>query len=400
VAEGKIMSVQFGRWSFKGEQAASHYLDRATALLSAFSPDGTTDYSSNGVDIRYGAFHTTKESHLKAQPYVSPTGAVITWDGRLDNRGELIHQLGIDFSSACSDAEIVAAAYEGWGAAGFSKLVGDWALSIWNPKDRSLVLARDFAGTRRLYYTFDEHGFTWCTLLQTLVLLAEHSPEFEEEYVAGWLVGFPSPHLTPYRGISAVPPSSYVFVSDGRTTITPFWDFNPEKKIRYATDRDYEEHFLCAFRESVRRRLRSVSRVLAELSGGIDSSSIVCVADSLIFQETDATPQLHTISYFDPSEPNWDEATYFRQVEESRGRVGCHINLESQTGLLLEYPQYPFAPVPGLSRLAPSSSRQFADCVRIHRGRVLLSGLGGDEVLGGVPTPIPELADLLVGCNC
>ena len=64
-------------------------------------------------------------------------------------------------------------------------------------------------------------------------------------------------------------------------TVERYWDFDPAKRIRYASDREYEQHFRTVFAEAVRRRLRSERPVLAELSGGMDSSSIVCMADSL-----------------------------------------------------------------------------------------------------------------------
>ena len=86
------------------------------------------------------------------------------------------------------------------------------------------------------------------------------------------------------------------------------------------SDAEYEEHFRSVFAQSVRRRLRSDSPILAELSGGMDSSSIVCMADEIISRGQLATPRLDTLSYYDDSEPNWNERPYFSQVEEKRGR--------------------------------------------------------------------------------
>lgn len=122
---------------------------------------------------------------------------------------------------------------------------------------------------------------TWSTILDPLVLFAGHSFRLEEEYVAGWLAYFPAPHLTPYVGIHSVPPSSFVRLARKTLKVVKYWDFDPANEIRYRVDAEYEEHFRVVFSESVRRRLRSDSPVLAELSGGIDSSSIVCVADDV-----------------------------------------------------------------------------------------------------------------------
>src|SRR6202044_2689500 len=102
-------------------------------------------------------------------------------------------------------------------------------------------------------------------------------------------------------------------------TVTKYWDFDPAKKIRYRTDVEYEEHFRALFTESVRRRLRSDAPVLAELSGGMDSSSFECVADTIIAAGAADTPRIDTLSYYNDSEPHWDERSYFTKVEEKRG---------------------------------------------------------------------------------
>ena len=65
----------------------------------------------------------------------------------------------------------------------------------------------------------------------------------------------------------------------------------------------------------MRRRLRSDSPVLAELSGGLDSSSIVCMADDIIANEREPLPRLDTISYYDNTEPNGDDSIYFQKIE-------------------------------------------------------------------------------------
>src|ERR1700726_406729 len=90
----EIMSVQFGKWKFDGGPLDAESLEKVGHTLAPYGPDGGEAYSVAGVDILYRSFHTTKESRHEKQPHVSRAGAVITWDGRLDNREELIGQLG------------------------------------------------------------------------------------------------------------------------------------------------------------------------------------------------------------------------------------------------------------------------------------------------------------------
>jgi asparagine synthase (glutamine-hydrolysing) len=319
-------------------------------------------------------------------------------DGRLDNREELIRELKETkaLTSEATDLDIIVAAYATWGTKCFAKLIGDWALSIWEPVRRSLLLAKDPIGTRHLYYSFAQKQITWSTILDPLVLLAGKLFTLEEEYIAGWLSFFPATHLTPYVGIHSVPPSCFVRLDAGQRKVAKYWDFDPDKRIRYRTDNEYEEHFRQVFAESVRRRLRSDSAVLAELSGGMDSSSIVCVADTIITHGAVETPRLDTLSYYDDSEPNWNERPYFTKVEGKRGRAGWRIDVSKQELFKFDLESNHFASTPSSGNRRPREiGQQFSACMSSNGNRVLLSGVGGDEVMGGVPTPSPELEDLL-----
>src|SRR6266850_49501 len=323
------MSVQFGRWNFDGQPVDRHYLEKVKPLIAPYGPDDAGSFAKRNIAILYRAFHTTKESWREAQPHVMASGSVITWDGRLDNRAELIRNLRDVLTIGSTDVAIVAAAYERWGTDCFAKLIGDWALSIWDTIKRSLILAKDPVGTRHLYYSIDKGQVTWSTILDPLVLFADCSFALNEEYIAGWFSFFPAAHLTPYVGIHSVPPSSSVLIGAGKHTVSKYWDFDPCNTIRYRTDGEYEEHFRAVFGEAVRRRLRSDRPILAELSGGMDSSSIVCMADAIIARGVAETPRLDTISFYNDSEPNWNERPYFTKVEDKRGRPGCHIDFGS-----------------------------------------------------------------------
>lgn len=385
------MSVQFGRWNIDGAPVDQSYLAKAGQMLAPYGPDGGSAYIKDSVGILFRAFHTTKESRKETQPFVTPSGAVLCWDGRLDNREELLRELRHMVTAGATDLAIVAATYEAWGTKCFAKLIGDWALSIWNSISRSMTLAKDPIGTRHLYYSFDQEQVTWSTILDPLVLLAGKKFALEEEYIAGWLSFFPAAYLTPYVGIHSVPPSCFVRLERERRTVSKYWDFDASKRISYRADGEYEEHFRQVFAESVRRRLRSDSPVLAELSGGMDSSSIVCVADRVIATGRAEVPRLDTLSYYNDSEPNWNERPYFTKVEEKRGRVGCHIDVSAPQQTRFEHDER-FAATPNSGG---RSSEQFVKCLTSQGNRVVLSGIGGDEVMGGVPTPTSELEDLV-----
>jgi asparagine synthase (glutamine-hydrolysing) len=386
------MSAQFGRWDFAGQPPDLHHFEKVDRILAPYGPDASSAYRLNGISILFRAFHTTNESRQETQPNIAKSGIVIAWDGRLDNRQELKRQLDHS-SSDVTDVAIVASAYDRWDVNCLQKLVGDWAISIWNPTERSLILAKDHVGTRHLYYLPEKDRFTWSTVLDPLVLFAGCPFDLEKDYIAGWLSSFPSANLTPYTGILSVPPACYVLVRPGKLTVVPYWAFDPGKRIEYRTEREYEEHFRSALRTAVHRRLRSDTPILAELSGGLDSSSIVCVADTIT---EDKHPRLDTVSCYDDSEPNWNERPYFTKVEEKRGRSGLHIDVALAPSFSFEENQQHFAATPQSGCYRNAAIDQFTAGMIRQGNRVILSGIGGDEVTGGVPNPIPELADLLV----
>jgi asparagine synthase (glutamine-hydrolysing) len=311
----------------------------------------------------------------------------------LDNRAELIAALGDGPLSGDNDVSVVAAAYERWGVDCFRRILGDWALAIWEPNLRSLVLAKDFLGTRHLYYSPGRDHILWSTLIDPLVLFAENDPALNEGYIAGWLSSLPAAHETPYAGILAVPPACCVVITPPKVVVRRYWEFDGGKTIRYRSDADYEEHFREVFGKAVLRRLRADSPILAELSGGMDSSSIVSMADRLIASGASPGTSLSTVSYYSDLEPHWNERPYFAKVEQQRGRTGLHIDTGSRSGSGLARRPDQVALLPG--SMHPTAQGELRDRMLAHQHRVVLSGMGGDEVLGGVPTPVPELADLL-----
>ena len=388
------MSVQYGLWSFHHKSITPKDLAHIRATLSAYESETVCEYSDGDIQLIHLPFHVTPESEMERQPFQSRSGRVVLWDGRLDNRQELIGSLRSELQGASTDVAIVAAALDSWGISALSKLVGDWALSVWNPRERTVLLAKDFLGAMPLYYRKGEKGFAWSTILDPLFLFEQHSFRLQEEYLAGWFSHFPAAHLTPFAGIHSVPPSSYVLFRTSGIEVRQYWHFDAGKRILHRNDREYEEHFRTVFGESVRRRLRSKAPILAELSGGMDSSSIVCMADTLMARGFSEIPRVDTLSYFENSEPNWNEAPYFERVEQQRGRTGQHLAVDFGKHWHPSFDPAVFAATPDSGTMVTANS-DYPSYVKSNGYRVLLQGVGGDEVLGGVPTPLPELANLL-----
>jgi asparagine synthase (glutamine-hydrolysing) len=391
------MSAQAGIWNFDGKPVGESFLDKLSSAIEQYGPDGGNTYINGSIGMTYRAFHTTPESRLERQPYTSPQGNVITWDGRLDNRDELIPQLWDELTADRTDVGLVAAAFELWGTDCFRRMIGDWAFSVWRPLERELLLACDYMSVKHIFYYPKKSRIWWSTDLTSLILLSGDKFHINDDYIAGYFANDPDAHLTPYCEIREVPPGHFVRIrSDGSISVHRHWSFSPKSRIRYKTDADYEEHFRHIFQQSVRRRLRTDSPILADLSGGLDSSSVVCMADDILANQGAQPPRLDTLSYCDQTEPQGDDWVYRQKVEERRGRVGYHVDA-SKVGSYpapLAYPE--FIPLPGYLGFGRELEAARAEIVRHGNYRVALSGIGGDEFMGGIPDPRPQLADLIL----
>jgi asparagine synthase (glutamine-hydrolysing) len=390
------MSAQAGIWNLDGRPVDRNLLSRFGELFKQRGPDGEYRLVGDSIALLYCPFFTTPEARSEKQPYVSSRGFVLTWDGRLDNRSELNTDLRIEAEQPLTDVAIIAAAFDRWDTDCFPHIIGDWAVSIWKPEQREIVFATDYLSIRHLFYYKKDDRLWWATDLTPLLLLSGSSFHLDDEYIAGYFTNQPDSRLTPYREICQVPAGHFVRIREGQVSVHRYWHFKSQKRLRYKTDIEYEQHFLNVFRQAVRRRLRADRPVLAELSGGLDSSSIVCVADQILAKEPGLTPCLDTLSFYNSAEPNADDSLYFQKIEKHRGRIGTHIDASKLATNPLPLKYDDFLALPGYLGAARPLEEERAVAVSSGHYRVVLSGIGGDEFLGGIPDPRAQLADLIV----
>jgi asparagine synthase (glutamine-hydrolysing) len=297
---------------------------------------------------------------------------ILHWDGRLDNRDDLLLRLRDSLQGETSNESIARAAYERWGTDGLVHLIGDWGLVIHDRVNRTTVLASDFAGVRPLYYHVQAGRVLWSSRLQSLVDETQIS-DLDEQYIAGFLAVGGYPNRTPYKGIYTVPPGHAVCVSSEKTSIRRFWQLPTGNVIRYKTERPYEEQLRALFREAVAVRLQSESPVLAELSGGLDSSSVVCMANHLMQTGAVKTTQLTGLSVV---WPNSLDEPFIREVESHCGIDGVHISTH----------EVPLISDIHAGKAMPEAFRPIwtsvAETARRLRARSILTGQNGDLVTG------------------
>lgn len=364
------------------------------ASLNSRGPDGGREVSNEVIGMAYRAFHTNSESHREVQPLLTRMGHMLAWDGRLDNRSDLMAQFPSGFEGSTTDVALVMAAYHKWGRDFLAKIVGDFVLSLYDPTTRTLLLARDPFGTRTLYYSTRKDQVIWSSTLEALLVAGDVEPEVDDDYIAGYLALHPEMSRTPYKNIAAVVPGHVVVARKGSVHSDRFWQPDPKREIRYSHDADYEEHFRHLFREAVRCRLRSDRPVWAELSGGLDSSSIVCMADRIVAAAEAATSRLETVSYIDEESTTFFDRTFIRAIENGRQRAGHHLQSQKHWVSFVE-PDQGFIPKPNTGVCVEGTYKWLATEMESDNARVLLSGLGGDQVLWSNAEAAPELTDLV-----
>jgi len=388
------MSVIFGICASQGSIVEKQTLLRLAEATSPYGIDGTETHCEGRIGMGFQAFHTHCRSRLERQPGRHPLGNVLVLDGRVDNYRDLASRLEIQ-NEEVADSALVLEAFARWGVDCFSLLVGDWALALWSASDRILYLARDHAGTRTLYYSNQNGEFRWSTYLEAF-FVDRSSAELNREYIGRVLSSQRVGNLTPYKGIEIVPPAHVIAIREGQITVRPHWKWITETRIVYKADAEYDEHFRCLFRQAVERRRGGGAPVLAQLSGGMDSTSVVCMADEIALSRSRHGELVDTISYYDDTEPDWDERPYFTAVERHRRKSGIHLDCSAQAPTYepLALPDR-FYPYPVGDRVFLEIARRFEKELGPRSYRVILSGIGGDELLGGVPAPLAELADYL-----
>lgn len=323
-----------------------------------------------------------------------PTGVRIAGWLRIDNREDLRRELaapGDPDGFAGTDGGLVLLAWLRWGEALCEHLVGDFAFALYDPRERSCLLARDPMGVKPLYYV--EHGgaLAFATGLHPLAGLPGLGLTLNDEWLAWYVAGCASDsERTIYREARKVPPAHQLRFRDGRAELRRYFRFDLEARDDFRSSAERLEAYRALLTEAAACRVHTDGAVASELSGGLDSSSVTAFAalampDSgrrlhglgfanleqeplSILSVSQAVP-LASTQLLTPTDPprSEDVETLSKRVHRHLGSPLEHANATSHI------PIYELA---------------------VHVGaRVLLSGFGGDEfvTVPGARAAYPEI---------
>jgi asparagine synthase (glutamine-hydrolysing) len=370
----------------EGKPAAAADIQRMLARMQHRGPDGSSWWIDASVVLGHAWLNTTDEAG--PGPLTMAGGKLaITADCRLDNRDELLARLGMRDSSV-ADAVLLMRAYLRWGEACPEHLQGDFAFVIWDGERQQLFCVRDHFGVKPFYYHSSDRRFVFASEIGPILDAGGVDMRISEHQISGFLAGLPDdPQSTAYADIFRLPARHSLTVTGNKVVLRRYWQIEPSPRPMRA---DAAEEFRHLFSQSVRNRMRGTPAVGAMLSGGLDSSSIACVAG--LQNAAQRKPRVPTFSLvFEKGSP-MDERPFIEAVLGQQKVDGTLISVGNYRPFaeferILEEQEETFL-APGLSL-----TRDIYRTAGAKGMKVLLDGHGGDEVVSQGHGHLHELAD-------
>jgi asparagine synthase (glutamine-hydrolysing) len=375
-----------GILNLNGRPVEIPQLKLMTDTISHRGPDGEGHWVNS--DGRIGLGHRRLSiidlSSGGSQPMHYAEGRyTITFNGEIYNYVEIKEQLvkkGYIFHSH-SDTEVLLALYDLKKEQCLQDLDGMFSFAIWDEKEKELFCARDRFGEKPFFYTQNPNYFAFGSEMKELWnLQGGRTPNFTmvNDYLRyGYISNPQKPEVTFYKDIFQLPAASYLKIKDNKIIIKKYWSIDLQKRSIMSFD-DAMESFRELFTQSTSRRLRSDVAVGSSLSGGLDSSLIVCLVSELL------KPKGLNINTFSARFKNFakDEGKYMQYVVDKTHASPHYIFCESdvlnnEIDKIFHHQEEPF----GSSSILVQY--QVFELAKKNNVTVLLDGQGADEILAG-----------------
>lgn len=309
------MSAIAGLIYFDGRVDREGVAARMAQALAHCGPDGMAGISAGPASFAHFQFHTTEESVGEKLP-VHDGDLLLTAATRLDDRTERLHALGLENSAL--DSRLLLDGFRKWGEKLPERLLGDFALAIYDKTKQELFCARDHFGIKPFYY-YHAPGrfFIFASQIRALFCHPETPRLLNKRTLAEyWAGNIPGHVATSYEGIQRLPQGHWLRVNKSGVCVRPYWQLDAESELKLGSDAEYEEAFREVFKKAVSRRLSSRWKVGFQLSGGIDSTAVACVGRDFLRDQNIAT---ETYSTLFPHSPESDETDLIKTTLQQPG---------------------------------------------------------------------------------
>jgi asparagine synthase (glutamine-hydrolysing) len=313
------MSGVFGCWHLDGRP-----LDRETfrTSLERLSPAPLIPASWHSGPVGVG-HKPNWHSPPSNQPQIAGKNIACVFDGRLDNRDELLRTLGDKSLDGDShDSDFVRAAYEVYGEHFADRISGDFACAVFDAVSNRLILARDRLGVRPLCFTAIDNTFLFASEAKPLLAWPGVRAAPDDLMMADFVLQFvsvDSQNRTFFRDIQSLPPAHVLLVTPRGFTLRRYFDFDTRARVRHRSVDDYVDAFHQLVTTSVRNRLRHRHAVAVSVSGGLDSAYIFSIAARLAHDDEALCPAVLGFNYSAVKGTASDEEVFVRGLERACG---------------------------------------------------------------------------------
>ncbi len=304
----------------------------------------------------------------------------ITFNGEIFNYIELRRTLikeGHSFYTH-SDTEVIVHAYEQYGDDFVQHLNGQFAIALWDSGRQRLLLVRDRVGILPFFYTRQGDRLLFASEIKALLPQLPEAPRISaaalDQIFTFWAPRSPN---TLFEDIFEVSPGHMLVLENGSLRESVYWDwrFPEHSDYQQGSDTDLAEQLYDLLADATSIRLRADVPVGAYLSGGLDSSALV----ALIRRHSDTPLKTFSIGFEDQS---LDESAFQKQMIEHLGVENSRIFCQN-SDIAENFPDTIFHAETAILRTAPTPMRQLSGLVRASGYKVVLTGEGADEALGG-----------------
>lgn len=382
------MSGYAGIVSIEGEIPDSHLLERMAARLAFRGPDATHIWSRPGAGFCFTFLRTGPAPQASQQPCTLDGRVWLLGDIRLDGRDEVIRrleQVGESLEASVTDEELVLREWRRRGEDCLPDLLGDFAFALWDEQERALWCVRDLMGVRPFFYAQAGGRFYFSNTLDVLRLAGDISSALDPVFIGDFLLqdSCADPARTAFRDISRLPAGHVLHHKNASPGVRSYASLPIEEPLQLKNPQEYVERFRKLLEDAVRDRM-SPGPTAVLMSGGLDSTSVAAIASRLAeAQGIRGAIRAYTVDYrglFDDEE-------------------GQHALLAAEhLGIPIEiFSGAKCVPFEGWERLGslmaePTNSPFLLlnqeQYLRVQRhSRVVLGGLGGDDLLTGQAWP-------------
>lgn len=376
------MSAFFGEFSRTLQPVDPHVLTEMAAAIPWYGPDGGAQWCSDEVGLGHLLHCITPESRYERQPLVHASGHfVLVANVRLDNRAELIDQLRLTpaADTPTTDPDLILATYAAWGEECPRRLLGDFAFVIWDAAEQKLVCVRDQIGIVPFFYHLSAERFVFAGDIRAILAHPVVPDTLNDTAIAMHLrhAQYAMPEMTFLAGVKKLQPARILIVTRDSVTERVYWTPESAPTVRLPDAKLYAEQMRELLERAVHDRLRSLHRIGAHVSGGLDSSAVAALAVQQLGLSGESLTGYSWLPTLRPGD-DVDAPEYVATrkvvaalgievenvdltVESLRAELERDISLDGYTNLWYE-----------------SLVRAKAKTRGIH---VLLSGWGGDEVV-------------------